>query len=321
MANTKQRLFVVNLFAMACVVLAIAGGNFLVDPYNVRGPNEDGLKKEEVAYYNDRCLWKLSAYENDPRPRVLLGDSRAGNLSPPLLADTGGDNYYNFAFGGGTLREMISIFDWITRRPEQKAALADNLKPPPPRQELTSVIFGLNVVHFNAQMQADRVGQAEELYDSRFRYLMSPNITATSFQVLNYNYFGGEAGSEKPPMNPDAFWKFQIEVTSRNQFRDFIYYENGVRELREIAEYCQQHDIALAAVIFPEHEDYLARIADFDQQENYDRFRSDVAEIFPVVFDFSDLPGNAEAENFRDPAHFESDYARQWLPQVFEALP
>ena len=104
-----------------------------IDPYNyfsTPSPYSDEAKKR-ISFPLNYAMWKMMIYRDNPVPNLLLGDSRMMSVKPEAIQATSGLDYYNFAFGGGSLREAIKTF-WFASE----------------QMELERVCFGINLNNY-----------------------------------------------------------------------------------------------------------------------------------------------------------------------------
>src|SRR5258707_577227 len=90
---------------------------YLIDPYNyLGGPSIVGYDvKMRTAYPLNYCLWKMPAFAQRPTSQILLGDSRMGALKSERVKELTGTDYFNLAYGGATIREIVESF-WFASR-------------------------------------------------------------------------------------------------------------------------------------------------------------------------------------------------------------
>jgi len=68
-----------------------------------------------TAYPLNYCLWKMPAFARHPASNLLLGDSRMDALKSERVKELTGTDYFNLAYGGATIREIIESF-WFASR-------------------------------------------------------------------------------------------------------------------------------------------------------------------------------------------------------------
>ena len=65
-------------------VSAVAGTNYLVDPYHFNNVIDLHLD-DNIAFRRNYRLYKMTAFLRHPKPRIILGDSRGDALSERLF--------------------------------------------------------------------------------------------------------------------------------------------------------------------------------------------------------------------------------------------
>ncbi len=277
----KMVLFAVPLLIYALVIVA-------VDPYEFFGvshlvPTE---AKHEISFKLHYPLWKLLHYRDDPRPDILLGDSRMMGVSPDSVAAAAGGQWSNLAYGGASLEEILRSF-WF----------ADE------RTELKHVCIGLNFNLYSATNTKDRISEVDAILANPLLYFSDINVLDATGKLLQRQLLGKDAAVGRPPMSPDEFWRHQIESTTRIYYDNYRYPEDYRRRLEELAAHCDEKGIDLRFVIFPGHADLQAQVTLFGLESQYQRFKSDLAELAPVYdFDFVNEMTSDRA-NFSDPYH------------------
>src|SRR5580692_5668694 len=66
--------------------------------------------KTTTARALNECFWKMNQYDRHPVSSILLGDSRMDAMPTDKLTRVTNREYFNFAFGGGSLNEIIDTF-------------------------------------------------------------------------------------------------------------------------------------------------------------------------------------------------------------------
>jgi len=278
------RLFLLGLpFAMVAAIVAI------LDPFHcfpwsraVAPDNETA----SLAYRMDPPLWKLAAFRRRPAPNVLLGDSRMALLHSTAIDSLTGERFANLGYGGGSLDEAIKTF-WY----------ADRLV------RLRSATFGVNLDVYNQANAKDRVTGTIRTLENPALYLCDRLVLRTVWKEIGSRLSGRPATVGVPPMSPDAFWNFQLDVTARVAYESYRYPDSYRRRLEEVAIHCRERGIALRFVIFPEHADLQARAARFHLENARARMEADLARIADTV-DLAEVVDTHDRSRFTDPYHF-----------------
>ena len=294
------RKFLKRLSIFVAPFLVYAAVIVLVDPYNLFNvsPLIPDQVKKPISNLN-YPLWKMSEFRRRPMPNVLLGDSRMGAIRAERVSQVAGEDYYNFAYGGATLQEIVHTF-WF----------ADSLT------RLRNVYIGINFNLYNALERGDRTEDYSSIARNPLRYFVHPSVLEATWYDIGA-VLGANVKIGVPNMTRDRFWRHQLEVTARQMYRRYEYPEKDWRELGRIADHCRSQGIRVAFIIFPTHTDLQARVADFGLQAEQEHFRRDLTNLAPT-FDY-DFPNHVtqNQENFKDPFHFREEIMELLVQDVW----
>lgn len=112
----------VLLIALALGWLPIAF-NFVVDPYRMHALFDLGLEKQKIALKKHGQLFKAIEYPRNKSAYLVLGDSRSRALRDKLFHEIGFKDFYNFAYSGGTLPEMVDTFWYAVEHGDVKGVV------------------------------------------------------------------------------------------------------------------------------------------------------------------------------------------------------
>src|ERR1043165_2311215 len=85
---------------------------YVVDPFNFlnpRSPISDEAKLLTAAKLNP-FIWKMNMFMRKPAANILLGDSTVATLRAQKIQELTGEEYFNFAYSGGTFKEAVNTF-------------------------------------------------------------------------------------------------------------------------------------------------------------------------------------------------------------------
>lgn len=246
-----------------------------------------GEVKEGVSQKLNYTLWKIPHFKRNPSPHILLGDSRMHNLDAEKIEIFSGLSFYNLAYGGGTLAEIINTF-WI-------AAGETRLK---------TVCIGINFNLYNEYNRMDRTKEVLAICESPLLYLINKTVLKAACYTVIAGLSPKGTHIGLPGMSREEFWKHQLlEVTDRYYSR-YKYPEGWHRELLKIVEYCRNNDVRLFFIIFPTHADLQKRVLDYDLDPQYRRFKKDI-HLLGITYDFDlSSPLTVNEKNFKDPYHY-----------------
>lgn len=283
MAHFLKRLLVFSVpFWLYILFIAVS------DPFNYLGgpsivSNEVKLR---TAYPLNYCLWEMPAFARHSSENLLLGDSRMVAVNAKRVKELTGMEFFNLAYGGATIREIVESF-WFASR----------------RANLRRVYIGLNFNLYTDYEQFDRtaevlaIDQAPELYFIN-RTVLKSALYGVAGQYWNYDPQIGVVKQDR-----EAFWQNQLGPVTNAFYARYVYPRKYHAELQKIADYAKAHAVELAFIIFPTHVDLQERVGVFGLESEYTRFKRDVSSL-ATTYDF-DYPNEmtANRDNFSDPYH------------------
>src|ERR1035437_4317057 len=92
------------------------------------------------------ALYKVQEFRRAPKRNLLLGDSRMAGFSTDQIRSLTGNDYFNFAYGGGTPTESIDTY-WLAAR----------------MTKLDAVYIEMGIINFNAYQNLDRVPEVRTI--------------------------------------------------------------------------------------------------------------------------------------------------------------
>jgi hypothetical protein len=293
----KRLLIFVIPMAAYCAFIAV------VDPFDFFGISSaisPGIKLRTAKAMNE-CFWKMEHYDRHPASGILLGDSRMDAIPGDKISGAAHREYFNLAFGGGTLNEMIELF-WFAAR----------------RTRLTDAYFGLNLDTYNDYNYTDRTLTYKTVRGNPGLYFVDRRILRAAVYDAYSQLSHDDLKIAVPPMSRDQFWRHQLDSTARGYYTNFVYPLKCRRQLERVAAYCAANHISLNFVILPTHVDLQNRIRDFHLDQESQQFRRDLAAMAPV-YDF-DYPNDItlQKDNFSDPYHFRGPIADVVIAELWQ---
>lgn len=283
--SIRAGLFLVPVAVYCLFVLSI-------DPYDLypTGSWVSEDLKEDISYKTNYAMWKMLEYRRRPCPNILLGDSRMMALDTAEIRAASGFDYFNFAYGGGSLREAIDTF-WFA---------AD-------QSPLERVYIGVNLTTFNGADAKNRVLEVNSLLRNRLLYLVNRNVLSASGKLAWAQITGRQAGLGQPAQDKETFWRHQIEVTTRGYYAVYKYPDQYLAELAKVAQYCHSNGIDLSFLVFPSHHDLQAQVHRYGLELYQTRMYNDLARL-GRVYDFElDSALTRDRARFKDPYHFDHE--------------
>lgn len=301
--NTLRRQWARLIVFLLPILLILGPVVFWIDPYDLfhhSSPISDAVREQYAGKLNP-VLWKILAFENSPEPNIVLGDSTMARLPAHEMQAVSGMPYFNLAFPGGTLRESIAAF-WQASR----------------RIELKHVMFGLSFGQYNAYMR-DRVDEAEAVYHNPTLYFMNSDVLEAGYYE-SADVFFHHPTYLGPKMTRDAFWQSQLQSLTYTYGREAD--PGALRDqLRSIVAYAKANGIALTFVIPPLHVDAQHRIPELHVQDQYERFKADLASMTTVYDCDTDNEITRSRDNYADPFHMEPAASREIVADLWSGHP
>jgi hypothetical protein len=259
--------------------------------------------RRDIAYRMSPPLWKLTALRRQPAPHILLGDSRMASLDASRVSALVGAPVANLGYGGGSLDEAIKTF-WAVDRMEK----------------LSSATFGVNLDLYNESNSKDRVTPTEKILGNPALYLCDRIVLRTAWYDLALAATGRRPTLGVPPMDKDAFWRYQLDVTARIAYSSYRYPDQYRKRLEEIAEHCRRNRIRLRFLVFPEHRDLVGRAARYGLEGAAARMKSDLSSIGETI-EFGEIVDTGDRSLFTDPYHFGPVVEERIIRQVWAGTP
>jgi hypothetical protein len=260
----------------------------LTDPFNFLGRHSmiSTEVKMRTAYPLNYCLWEMPLFAKHPNPNLLLGDSRMAGLKSERIKELTGEDYFNLAYGGATLREIVSSF-WFASR----------------YTRLDHVYIGLDFNLYTDYEQLDRTAEVNTIESAPACYFINRTVLRAAVygvagQLFHYDPKIGAVTADR-----NTFWKLQLGPTTEGFYVRHVYPRRFHAKLEEIAQFVKRQGGEVVFVIFPTHVDLQNRVKDFGLEGEYARFKRDVGSL-GTTYDF-DYPNalTANADNFSDPYH------------------
>lgn len=261
---------------------------FFADPFDFFGAPSfipDEVKAPTASQLNP-CLWKMKRFERAPSANILLGDSRMNAVSVERLKELTGEDYFNFGYGGGSLKESIDTF-WFAAE----------------RVKLQRVYIGLHLSVYNDYNYTERTKLYESVAHNPALYF----VNRTVLQAAVYDTYSRLTRTDlklgAPGVSREAFWRDYLENVLGGYYKNYVYPSQYKRELERVARYCREHGVELVFVIFPSHVEAQQRIRDFHLERESEAFRRDLASL-ATVYDFDyENEITTRKENYSDPVH------------------
>lgn len=273
-----------------------------IDPYNVifKENNKKIIQLEHsIPYKLNYPLYKLQQYSDNPLDVILLGDSRTDNLNTATFVNLTNLGTANLAYGSGSLDEVIKTFWYATTKHAFK-----------------EVYIGVNFNIYNADNNMNRVDDAIILKESPISYLFSQYCFKSTFLIIQSLLTNRQVDLEKPNFNKSGFWKYQLQTSASNFYRNYKYPKQYFKQLKEISNYCVNNKIKLVFFCPPTHLDLQLKVKEFGLVKEEQTFKKDIAAL-GVFYDF-DYPNEitTNRDNFKDPFHYNDSIANLVIKEI-----
>jgi len=249
-------------------------------------------------------LFQFLAFRAQPKPNILLGDSRLGVLTPPAIREQTGQDFASLSIGGATFDTVLEAF-W----------LASELAP------LRTVVLGVSLDAYNDFRIGDEVTGVRGILHNPLLYLVNRNVLAASAQAYKDRLGLGVATTyQLNGVNKDAIWRATLnyfESSLRN-------YQDPVRfraRLRQVSQHCRARGIQLRFVILPQHDEATRLIERYGLSKAFVDMKTELAEMGELIDLSAPSPLTADRSRFADIIHFgpEKDFGlirRIWPSEV-----
>lgn len=285
MKRIPTSILIITAFLITYVVLIVA-----IDPFNYFNTGVINQDVKDRIFYkiNDR-LAAVIAYNKNPSPNLLIGDSRIKGLNCDVIKEVTHETYFNFGYGAATIPEVVDNFWFATKR-----------------QRLKNVYFGISLSMYNKYNNKNLFNNAVRS-SSLFYYIFN----STNLEVIFYlvkDFFSKEKISlGVPKMDKDKFWLELINSNSNKFYNLYKYPDEFYRKLKEIKVYCADNDINLVFFIPPEYIDQQNKIREYSLLKENQRFKDDIKSL-GRVYDFNvDSEFTKNKDNFSDPFHIKRE--------------
>lgn len=288
-------LFLKRAFVFIIPFLAIIAIEGIIDPFNYFSAEKNKKlieAKRDISLKKNAYLYTLIEYDREPASTVILGDSRAGRLSPAFFDGLTNEKVANLAGGGGSLEDVIKIFWDISNQ-----------------KKLKKIYIGISIETYSGTLLKDRVTPSITIKNSMPLYLLNQFTFESTFLICKSMLLNEKINIEKPPFTKEEFWKRQLEIEDR-YLNNYSYPKNYYQGLKKIADYCEKNTISLVFFVSPTHVDLQQKIKEYKLEGQYEKFKNDL-KSFGDVYDFN-FPGiiTNDKNNFPDPFHCSDSVSR-----------
>ena len=277
----------------------------LLDPFGMwRGQKNEQDPHDLIAYQLNAPLWKSVAFREKPCSRILLGDSRMEALSDSQMRAVTGERWFNFAFGGASMQEMVQSF-WFANQ----------------HAKLEEVVLGINLGRYNGRQILDRCSEAHGLFGNPHLYLINRSVLKGSFYRFQEIIRGEPIRLARPTVDRETFWQHQLDYLARTLYQEYSYPETAYVQLSEIVSYCQKENIRLRFVILPTHVDLQEKLLEYGREKDLEQMRDDLKKL-GQLHDFHRADSlTINPDLYKDPFHFKPSVGEKLIRRLFDLPP
>lgn len=284
-----MRPFVIKTLVLASPFLVLAAIVVAVDPYNfvhVSRFVSDDIKMRTAVVLNP-CIWRMTEYRRSPVPNILLGDSRMAELPESEVTGVAGVPYFNFSYGGASLNEIVDTF-WFAAS----------------RNKLQNVYIGINFTLYSDYNYTARTEAVRALFDNPLLYFTNRTVLKATYYTSRMALTGADPKLGVPPMTREEYWQNTLGPLTESFYGRYVRPARYRKDLAKISEYCRNNGIRLRFIVFPSHVELQARVRDFHLEDEYTKYKQDLAS-FAVTYDYDYMNAiTTDRDNYRDPMHF-----------------
>lgn len=280
--------FLINIVIIAIPFALYSLVIVIIDPFNYLDISDivDDSKKWDISAEVQPHLYRMIAYEHNPRNNIALGDSRSNSLFYSMNTQ----RWSNLSFAGGTIKEIIDAFWWAAEG-----------------HEIDTVLIGMSLNNYNKYEKRVWVEETIATTKNYFSYAFNRFTMKCSWLIVKSYLTKKEIEINPISMTRDEFWQFQITETPLKLLGKYAYPDDYYAGLQEIATYCKENGITLIFWIPPEHMDYQNSLRELNLTEANQRFKEDLFSL-GEVYDFN-YPNEItlDREKYLDPLHINEE--------------
>lgn len=273
----------------------------MVDPFNFLNPHSpvSNEAKLRTAAKLNPFFWKMNLFTKKPVANILIGDSPVLTLRPEKIQELTGEEYFNFAYGGGTIREAANTFWFATQS-----------------VKLRKVYIGINLIHYNDAAYDDRTGFFLRMQQRPASYFLNRTVLQSALYATYSEMTHTDPAIGVPRINRETGWQETL-ASNAKVYRDFKYPAKYKQELMKIVRYCKEHGIEVFFLILPSHVDLQRLAGDYRLEQTREQIKLELSEMAPVYdFDYeNELTINKD--NFKDPIHFKEQVGDLLVQEIW----
>ncbi|MBL3520924.1 hypothetical protein ACNSOP_08475 [Aliarcobacter lanthieri] len=287
---------------------------YIIDPVGINNKFDIGLRKDTALAYRTQKYVEL----NELQPNtILLGGSRVHYLNPKDIEKYTQDKVYNLGLQFATLEEQYYF-------------LKHSLENLP----IHNVIIGLNFYTFNDDLKENGSDFNKDIFEYGFNffYQVKHYLEVPIFKYLKYvipnndrNLFYENGAitlyhQEKviKNNNKEHMWKGTLNYYKK-VYKDFhILGEKNFDYYKKMVELCNQYNVKLKVFTTAIHTSQLKLIEEENKLDIFDKWKNEIAQIFPYWDFMTDNSITEDDDNFIDSSHIKQELGSLYFGKIFE---
>lgn len=274
----------------------------IVDPFSFFDDNNlvKLETKKQISKRIEPHLYKMIAFENNPKTNIVIGDSRSNRFHETISEHS--DEWSLLGYGGASLNEILSTFDWISEND----------------YKIDTLLVGINFNLYNKYNKRMWVEETIERKSNFFSYAFSSFTARSIFLILSEFITGTEDTIGKPKVSRTKFWEASVKGYGKKFYNNYGYPDNSYKRLLAMADYCKQNNVELIFWIPPCSKDINDIIDEYGLTSENKRFINDISTL-GKLYDFnSDKSITSVRGNFTYPSHFNKQIGEIIYQEIFK---
>jgi hypothetical protein len=290
----------------------------IIDPYNFFNISKiiDDETKVNVmngsvqSFTRGNMLWKVLKFRRKPCPNLIIGDSDGFHIHEQLVSKLTGEEYFNFSISGANIETQIKIFWFAAERIKLRKVFLQLTF------ELCNQNISYNLFHF-AQDYIDKpylYFANKEIFLDSFRNLISEISNNSDWVDHTYVIGSREEMIKSITGNAERFLK------------NYAYPEKFLSELKQISDYCVNHNVELRFIIFPSSNLVNEQFIKYNMLQMREQFYDEISSLAATYNFLSAYRNFSDINNFQDFAHTtqhvtDSMTVEIWKPKTENNIP
>lgn len=303
------RYLVQTLSTVAIVVSSAASFNWTIDPLSWRLGG-----RFDIYFSNDRAF-KAHWIRLYPHDGLLMGSSKVRQTDPQAIS---GPRFFNAAFGLATPEEILEFLNRYAQSERLLVIGFDFWMMNEPKAPGGSMLTDLNTPPFYGHSPREwfayltSLESAEQSLGAAIKLTIgAPGFYSPAGNVIV------SADSLAAPSNKLRYER-NIKLAVDDRFQDFRYSMRRIGVIKAIRDWAVMRRARLLVFLNPLNADEAALLRALPAWSYYDRFRSEMREIFPNLTDFTD--DYPEASNYmpNDGFHYRPEVGARMIETVLK---